>query len=290
MRILIIANPIAGGGRARRQGAALSAILEARGHSVSSYLTRFAGDGKRYLSQNKEPLDRIVVVGGDGTFNEILNGFPTGAAVPILHLPTGNANLLASDLNLPRTAAGAAHLVENGRVVRADVALMNNIKFIMVAGAGFDARVTEELKRVRRGEVSNLSYVLPVLRALRNRPGSMWSVSVDGKGPVTGAAVLVCNVRTYGGICRIAFDADVANGRLDVVILPAEGLWHLIKVLFAARFSKVTRVRGVRYLKGRRVEISGPDSIPMQLDGDFVGRYPKVDIVLQPASLPILIP
>jgi len=130
---------------------------------------------------------------------------------------------------------------------------------------------------------------LPVLRALRGRPEPQLAVSVDGKRPVSGAAVLVCNVRTYGGICEIAFDADVASGRLDIVVLPAEGFWPLTQVFLAARFSRVTRVRGVRYLKGRRVEISGPDSIPVQLDGDFVGRYPGVDIVLHPGAQPILV-
>jgi YegS/Rv2252/BmrU family lipid kinase len=290
MNILIVANPIAGGGRARGRVDALAAVLTSRGHSVSPYFTRFAGDGKQQLLRLDPGFDRVVVVGGDGTFNEAVNGLPEGCDTPLLHLPTGNANLLATDLGLPRDAAGAADLLERGRVIRADVAVMNGTRFIMVAGAGFDARVTEELKRVRRGNVSNLSYVLPVLRALRGRSGPPLAVSVDGQPPAAGAAVLVCNVRTYGGICEIAFAADVANGRLDIVVLPEEGLWPLVKVFAAARFSRVTRVRGVRYLTGKRVAISASAPVAMQLDGDFVGRFRQVDIALYPASVPIVVP
>ena len=290
MNVLIVGNPIASGGSAEERIRRLTEILERRGHRVESYLTRFAGDGRAFVSTIGPGVDRVVIVGGDGTFNEILNGIPDDFSVPLLQLPTGNANLLGRDLSLPQTARGAANLLENGRVIRADVAVMNGIKFIMVAGAGFDARATEELKKVRKGKVSNFSYVLPLFRALRKRSGEPFSVVVDGKAPVTGAAVLVCNTRTYGGICEIAFDAGIDTRRLDIVVLPEEGLWPLIKVFAAAKFSRVTRIRGVQYLQGNRIEISSHTPIPMQVDGDFAGRYPQVVITLRPGCLSLVIP
>ncbi len=98
MKILIIGNPIASSGGVKFKISRLSAILEQRGHRVASHLTRFAGDGRNYVAAAAEAFDRVVVVGGDGTFNEILNGIPEGLQVPLLQLPTGNANLLARDL------------------------------------------------------------------------------------------------------------------------------------------------------------------------------------------------
>lgn len=289
MKILIVGNPIASGGGVEAKIRRLSARLEQRGHRVESYLTRFAGDGRRYIATAAAAFDRIVVVGGDGTFNEVLNGIPGNIEVPLLQLPTGNANLLARDLCLPRTVAGAAHLIENGRVIRADTAVMNGLKFIMVAGAGFDARVTEELKKIRKSGVGNLSYVMPIFRVLRNLPNSPLRVTVDRRHTAVGTAILVCNVRAYGGICEIAYNAGIATGRLDIVVLPEEGLWPLLKVVAMARISRVTRLHGVRYLQGTAVRITGGDPIPVQVDGDFTGRYPDIDISLKPASLPLVV-
>ena len=291
MNILIIANPIASGGDAGKRAGILAAILKRRGHQTEPYLTRFAGDGKQRVSRiSQDAYDRIVVVGGDGTFNEIINGIPEDVSVPIVQLPTGNANLLGQDLSLPRTPAGTADLIENGRVLMADLGTMNGIKFIMIAGAGFDAKVTEALKAVRTGRVSNLSYALPTLRTLRDGRRTMFHVAVDGRHRARGEIVLVNNVRSYGGICEMAFDAGVDSGNLDIIVLPKENAQSIAKYFFMARFSRVTRLKGVAYLKGRQVTITADTPIPMQLDGDFAGRFPEVHISLKPNCLPIMAP
>ncbi len=167
---------------------------------------------------------------------------------------------------------------------------MNGLRFIMVAGAGFDARVTAELGKVRKGRVGNMSYVVPILRALRTPAASPLTVTVDRKQTAAGAAVLVCNVRSYGGICEIAFDAGIATGRLDIVVLPEEGLWPFVKVVAMARLSRVTRLQGIRYFQGADVRITAGDPIPAQVDGDFAGRHPEILIRLRPASLPLVVP
>jgi diacylglycerol kinase family enzyme len=172
----------------------------------------------------------------------------------------------------------------------ADVAAMNGKKFIMVAGAGFDARVTEEMGKVRRGKVSNLSYLLPMWRSMKTASPAPLQVETDGLRRATGAAVLVCNVRTYAGICEIAWQAGIDTGCLDVVVLPAEGLLPLATYLAAARFSRITRLKGVAYLKARQVRITSPEPIPIQVDGDFAGRHQEVRIDLAPSSLPLVVP
>lgn len=291
MKILIIANPIASGGDAGKRAGILADILKRRGHQAEAYLTRFAGDGKQRVSAiGQDAFDRIAVVGGDGTFNEIISGLPENLSIPLVQLPTGNANLLAKDLRLPKSPAGTADLIENGRVIMADVAAMNGIKFIMIAGAGFDAKVTERLKAVRTGRVSNLSYAMPVLRTLRSDPRVMFHVKVDGRCQAKGEIVLVCNVRSYGGICEMAFDAGLDSGCLDIVVLPKESAFSIARYFFMARFSRITRLKGVTYLKGRQVTITSDTPVPMQVDGDFAGRFPEVQISLKPNCLPILAP
>ncbi len=290
MNILIIGNPISSGGDGEGRVRSLESILKKRGHVVESHLTQCAGDGKNRISQVSPDVDSVVIVGGDGTVNEIINGIPDGFSIPILQMPTGNANLLGKDLQLPHRALEVADILEKGRVVMADVAQMNGKSFIMVAGAGFDARVTEEVKKIRQGRVSNLSYVMPIFRALKRPSHSRFEVVVDGTERARGAMVLVCNVRNFGGICEIAFDAGVNTGQLDIVVFPAVHLFSLLKYGLFSTFSRVTRLKGVKYLKGKTVEIDSISPIPVELDGDFNGWHHHVSIGLKPERVPLMVP
>ena len=291
MNVLIIGNPIASGGNSGQRMAALKNILESRGHQVHTYMTRFAGDGRNVIAGFSENMDRIVVVGGDGTFNEIINGLPDQSRAPILHFPTGNANLLGKDLALPRKASKVADLLENGKIIMADVGVMNGEKFIMVSGMGFDARVTEEVKKIRKGKVSNLTYVAPFFRALLNPSDAVYRVCVDdGTTVATGKAVIVANVRNYAGICEIAYQAGVDTGVLDIVVLPEDSLLSIARYLAWAKFGRIDRLNNVTYLKGRKVHIQSESPIPVELDGDFFGRHDTVEIRLLPAAVPLVAP
>ncbi|MBU1170169.1 MAG: YegS/Rv2252/BmrU family lipid kinase [Proteobacteria bacterium] len=292
MNILLIGNPISSGGHAGKRIKKLSLLLEERGHNVSSYLTRFAGDGKEMISSLCLGMDRAVVVGGDGTLNEIINGLESSFTCPILHFPTGNANLLAQDLKLPQRFSRVVDLIEQGKTIMADVGVMNESRFLMVCGMGFDARVTEEVKKVRKGKVSNLSYVLPFFRAMKTMSQAPLTVRIDGKAiEAQGQAVLVCNVRNYAGICEIAYDAGVTTGGLDVVVLPGENLLSLLSYLAYAKFSRITRLKDVVYLKAeKQVIIQSESLIPVELDGDFHGRHTQVTIDIIKGLVPLIVP
>lgn len=292
MNILLIGNPISSGGHAGTRIQKLSKRLEERGHRVTTYLTRFAGDGKSMIDSLCQGMDRTVVVGGDGTLNEIINGLPESATCPVLHYPTGNANLLAQDLKLPQRLSRVVDLVEQGKTVQADTGTMNGNRFLMVCGMGFDARVTEEVKKVRTGKINNLSYVLPFVRAMKTASSSPLKVVVDdGACEAQGKAVVVCNVRNYGGICELAHDAGVDTRCMDVVVLPKENLKSLLTYLTYAKFSRITRINGVVYLKAKKnILIQSDEPIPVELDGDFNGRHDQVTIKVHPASVPLIVP
>ncbi len=290
MKILIIGNPIASGGDVKKKIDELESILKTRDHITIVYLTRFANDGKTYVSNIDTSIDRIIVVGGDGTLNEIINGLPTDFSCPVLQLPTGNANLLGHDLYLPRTAKGAADLIEHGKIIMADVGIMNNKKFIMVAGAGFDALITEEVKKHRKGRLSNLSYIRPLVQSIKKSSSLSYKITIDETTVAHGAMVLIANVQCYAGICKIAFDAGVNTGVLDIVIFPKISYISFVKYFLFAKFSKVTRLKSVKYLKGKRIKITSDKPIKMELDGDYADQHQEVEIELIPSSLPIIAP
>src|SRR5689334_8274981 len=89
MKLLIIGNPIAGGGKAKPRIEELVKRLTAAGHEVEAKLTRKAGDARAWANQVPPDIDRLIVAGGDGTLNEVLNGLNDPSRTPIVQMPVG---------------------------------------------------------------------------------------------------------------------------------------------------------------------------------------------------------
>src|SRR5262245_64443775 len=110
MRVHIIANPTAGRGRTPRLVAALDAALRARGATVTTYLTAGTGDATTHArTLDPASIDRLAVVGGDGTLHEVVNGKPVPLPWPVAVVPVGTANLVARDVGMPLAPKAEAH-------------------------------------------------------------------------------------------------------------------------------------------------------------------------------------
>ena len=230
MKVLIVVNPIAGGGAAARGAEQLVRLLGGRGHAVESFSTRHPAEaGERVRKRESEgDLDRIVVAGGDGTVNDILNGLEDPSRIPLAHLAYGTANMLARELRIPREPSALAALVERGTCRRLDLGRAGSRRFLLVASSGFDAMVTRAISRTRRGTLGYPGYARPILHALRRYRAPQLCVSVDGAEPLPGALAIVSNIRNYGGIFSVANRARPDSGVLDVCVFSGERVADLL--------------------------------------------------------------
>ncbi len=291
MNILIIANPISGKGIAKKKTAKLETILKRLGISVTIYLTKFAGDGKEYASNlNSSSFDRLVVVGGDGTINEIVNGLPDTFSTPILPVSTGNANLLASELKLPKNPSKLVKLLIEGKTIHADCGIINNkTKFLMVAGIGFDALICEQVKKARKTTINNLSYLLPIFKVIKSFKNSKYEIMVDGKDYGTSPAIIISNLKNYAGVFSLAYNAGINTGFLDIIMLPKISFFSLLKYILIIKLYNVSKISGAKYINGSEITIRSNQTIPVELDGDFQKRYSKVDIKIIKGKIPLII-
>ena len=289
MRILSIANPVAGGGRARSGAEALAALLEARGHQVERFYTRGAGDARRRAAELEDAVDRIVAVGGDGTLNEIVNGLADPSRTPLTQMPFGTANILAREMGIPFSAEAVADVVERGATRRLDLGTIGQQRFLLLVSSGFDAEVTRVIRATRKGTLGFLGYVVPILRAAaRYRPPRL-RVRLDGGEPLPAALVLASNVRNYGGLFTIADRARCDSGQLDVCLFERATRLDIARIGIAGRSGRVSQLPGVAYRTARRVEIEADEPVPVQVDGDYWGETP-VALELEPGVVPILVP
>ncbi len=290
MRIAIIGNPIAGRGRAEARVEALSQLLRDRGHDVLLMLTQKGGDARAFAASLNGETDRIVVAGGDGTLNETVNGLADPSLIPIAPWAMGTANILARELRLPRRSPEqVVDLVERGEPRRIDMGMIDGRRFLLVASAGFDAMVVYDIARQRTGRLGLRGYAGPIMRTLRRYRVPTLRVTVDDQSPVTGALVVVSNIRNYAGFFSIADRADCASGELDICVFPHGKYEHLIRYAWAAWRKRVSKLRDVTYVTGRSIHIESDEPVPVEVDGDDHAPTPA-KITVQPATVPIVVP
>jgi diacylglycerol kinase family enzyme len=286
--ILVIANPIAGGGRARTVAPALQQQLQRRGLAAEVYFTRGAGDGRaRAAAAGSEPWAGIVAVGGDGTVNEVLNGMPDPSR-PLGVLPLGTANVLAIELRLPRAPQALAELVAADRTRPLAIGLAGERRFLLFCGVGVDGAVCDHMQQRNSSARGKRKWIGPILAVVRRWPQfALRATFADGDVLDDLSSVLVTRVRNYGGLLQLVPDIDVGDGQLHALCFRGRSrLWWMSQGLRGAlRLMRPTPRLVVKATAALRID----GDAPFQIDGDFVGRGP-VTVSLAPQCANVFAP
>lgn len=291
MKILVVANPAAGTGRGRTRADALVRMLGDRGHAVERFSTRCPGDARRRVAEAEGVVDCIVAAGGDGTLNEVVNGLADPSRTPLVPLALGTANMLAGALAIPCDAGALADVIEVGAVRRIDMGRVGASRFLGVVGAGFDALVTEAVRRTRRGSLGYPGYALPILRTLARYAPPRMRVRLDGGAPIECGFAIVANLANYGGLFAVTPDAQPDSGHLDLCLFRDASIGGLVRIVVPAWRGTLAARPDCVVTTATRIEIDtiGAKPASVQLDGDAWGATP-VEISVEPRVVPMLVP
>ncbi len=222
MSYLVIANPRAGKGRGAHVLGHVEQALKKRGISHETALAGWAGHAVDIASlAARDSVSALVLVGGDGTLFEALNGMcRAGRMLPVAQIPIGTGNSFIKDLGIESMEDGLAAL-RGEKTRKVDVGRLRSsageFHFVNVVGAGFVADVAAGASRFKI--FGDLSYTISVfleLAHLRSRPCRL---RVDGKEMERDAIfVEICNSRKTGGDMIMAPSAVLDDGKVDVVI------------------------------------------------------------------------
>ncbi len=287
-RLKLILNPIAGGGCGLKILPGVVRCLEKWGFEVEVFRTQKRGDAREAAS-NSLNYRAIVTMGGDGTFNEVING-AMGRGIPLGLIAIGTANVLARELRIPFDPVQACRIIARGNTRKIDLGRADSRYFFLMAGIGFDAEVVKIMESTRKGNISMISYALPILKGLWNYKFPALDVEVDGEQVARGAGfVFVSNTRRYTGPLVITNRARVDDGLLDVFIFPGRNYLKFLKYAAGALFWIADRIKEVKYLQGKDIRVSSSDEVSYQLDGDMGGLLPARFQVV-PGALDIIVP
>ena len=242
----------------------------------------------------RQDFRALVAVGGDGTLNDVVNGLltPEGSVddrVPIALVPRGTAQGFARGLNLPVTAAAAVERLLAGAERRLDVGRIRFEDgrvhlFVNVLGIGFDALVAGRAQEVRPAMASLPAHLLGFASALAEYRNKEISLVLDGEEKTATSSrcnlVLVANGPYYASGMRLAPDARMDDGLLDVVVIGDVPKLDILLNLPRAFSGTAGSHNGVSLHRARRIALSSPDGALVQADGEPVGSLPaEVDVL-----------
>ncbi|HWH45584.1 MAG TPA: diacylglycerol kinase family protein [Thermoleophilaceae bacterium] len=287
IRLALLANPAAAGGRAMQVLAQARPVLES-GAEVRAVETRGLDHALDEAAAAAAAGETVVAVGGDGTVGA-LAGALRDAPVPLAILPGGRGNDFARVLGIPFDAVEAAEVVLAGRERVVDVAEVDGRPFVGIASLGFDSdanRIANETKIVR----GNLVYVVAALRALAAWKHASYTVTVDGeRHEWRGFSVAVGNSKAYGGGMMLIPHAEVDDGLLDVFLSGESSKLGFLRDLPKVFKGDHVGNPSVRFLAGREVTVDADRPFTVYADGDPIGELP-VTVTVRERCLRVVVP
>ncbi len=269
MKCLFLYNPNSGKGKVKKHLAYIEKKLRTKYDVVDMVASKSAQDLEERINIGAKIYDCIVFAGGDGTFNNVLQGLK-GEDVQLGYLPTGTANDVARSVGIPRNICGALDVILKGRSERLDCMLANDSRYVMyVAAAGSLASVTYQTPQKKKKFFGYLAYVARLLtRSIKLDIFPMFGTCNGQYFETTGVFAFILNGRSMGGF-PVNKEASMKDGMVEVALVKQAIRPNIFKKIGAYFSLMAFMVVGMR-VKKRDIEI---------MRGDHVRLFTKEKLV-----------
>lgn len=291
----IIINPHSCTGKGLRIWHKIKQELDRQSIEYKSYLTTHTGHGSelaKHIFYENDGILKLVIVGGDGTVNEVVNGIPEIERIHIGYIPAGSSNDLGRSLRLSKDPlenlnrilhSTRIHLMDMGLAISPDKKLQN--RFLVSSGLGYDASVCREALRtplktfLNHIKLGKLTYILIALKQLFARPFMEGAISADGSAFKSYKKLLLVTsmIQKYeGGGMKMAPGADPNDGKLSICFVHGLSKLRVLTILPFLLVGKHTGFQGVETFDCREltVKLAAPQVI--HLDGECPGDFSVV--------------
>jgi diacylglycerol kinase (ATP) len=270
-------------------------LLGARGMTFDSIATTGPGHAGEIARQEVDRgAELILVAGGDGTINEVVNGMAF-SDVPLGVLPAGTANVLACELGIGKSMERAAETLADSVLERIALGSISSAVqaspryFLMMAGVGLDADIVYHLNPRLKEATGKVAYWIAGFSKVGHRIPE-FTVEANGREYCASFA-LMSRVRNYGGDLEIAPTISLLDDEFEMVLFEGESSFGFLKYMLAVVVHQQQSMRGITILRTRHAAFSAAhdQQIHLQADGEYIGVAPaRVEIV--PNAITLLVP
>ena len=304
MKYIFIVNPHARSGLGGMTWDIIEPELKKRRVSYQVFLTEKRGHAEEIASEVSADGNEhtIVVLGGDGTVNEVLNGLKDPGKITMGYIPIGSSNDFARGLGIRKEPLEAlAAVLSAEQITELDVGVISRKgkerRFAISAGIGFDAGVCHQVCLSRwkvllnKLNLGKLSYAVVALdRLIKCRPAPMKVWVDDGREESFQKAYFAAfmNLPCEGGGFRFCPEALPSDGKMDLLVAADVPKLKVLLLLPIALLGKHTGFRGVTIRRGSRIRVVSETPLPIHTDGESLFLRRAVEVRTGEAKIRVI--
>ena len=268
-QVLFLYNPQSGKGKIEKDSQAIGEMFRQAGYSIV--------DGPIDFSRNPfnghETVDLVVVAGGDGTVNYVVNRMKEKHLDLLLGIiPAGTANDFAGALGMSREPLEAARQIASGSVERVDCGRVNDLYFVNIFSFGIFTTTSQRTPDERKHKIGKLAYIIEGVKEFRTMHAVPLEIEADGERfDLRSLMVLIFNGETAGGF-HLARRSSIKDGLFDCILLEKKNFFR--STLAMCRYLAGGSPKIVRHLRARRIDIRSSVNEPTDVDGQKGAEFP----------------
>lgn len=294
-------------GKAKSIWQQIKTELDKRNVRYKYFLTTRRGHAKKLAAKicDKDGDVKLIVVGGDGTANEVINGMTNMDRVKFGYIPTGSGNDLARGLNIHKRKPiqQLIHILESDSILKMDlgeVVTGDNVKrlFAISSGIGVDASVckqalTSRLKTfLNRLGIGSLTYVLLTIKTMFTMPLCDGEVVLDDGTVKRPCNIIFCAAMNHpweGGGVPMAPDADATDGELSFCLVSDIKRARCFVSLAFLMANRQDKIKGFDIYNCKSAKITLNDKMVVHADGEYCGDVKSVEFRCISNALSVII-
>ncbi|MEK4508877.1 diacylglycerol kinase [Paenibacillus sp. FSL K6-2524] len=280
----LIYNPTSGREEMRRLLPDVLERLDRAGIETTCHATTGEGDATLAAADAvSRGYDIVIAAGGDGTLNEVVNGMAGKSNLPPLGVfPLGTTNDFARAMGIPKRWEDYCDLVIENKTRPIDIGKANDRYFINIAGGGSLTELTYEVPSRLKTLIGQLAYYMKGIEKMASLSPTKLIINADGYEVLEGEFMLflIANSNSVGGFEKLAPEARIDDGLLDVIAVKKCNLAEFIRLVSMALRGDHFNDPHVIYLKTKRMEVTSPGHVLLNLDGELGGELPGVFEIL----------
>lgn len=291
-KVMIIMNPKAGKGTAKTSLFTICNHISKRKDIASVFVTQQKGHAKDLVLDYATKYDLLLCIGGDGTWNEIINGVMQLTKKPQLaYLPSGTVNDFAATLQLPKSASKLLTMMDANILFQCDIGLFNNHYFTYVAAFGVFTEVSYTTPQQKKNMFGKVAYFLEGIKQLTKI--TSYHVTIDtAQEHIEDDFIFGCitNTKYVGGFTTIGTKfAELDDGLFEVLFIRMPQNPLDVQTIVASLLKQEINDHFMHFIKTDKISIISDQEIQWTLDGEDGGHFDRVSIENKNKAITIMV-
>lgn len=292
-KVKIIQNPSSGRQLAEKKLDKLCKLMLDDGYLINKYMTKQKNDAmNETIKACEEDWDLLVVSGGDGTVNEVAKGILKGGRkLPVAILSSGTVNDFANDMGIPKDIYDFYEMIKVMNFIDVDLGKMGEEYFVNVAAGGLLTSIGYQVLPEAKMVLGRMAYYLEGLKELALTNIEPIKIKIESEEYTKEEEILMfilSNSSSIGGFKKLAPNADVTDGLLDVIAIRKSGIQDLANIFINIFNGGHVNHPNVIYFKSNKIKLSCQSDISIDIDGEYGGKLPATFEII-PQAFRILV-